>query len=43
MPFFLTRNDEQAELAFKINRIEYEEANAALETPLAYQDAMAPP
>ena len=29
---FLTRNDEQAELAFKINRIEYEEANAALET-----------
>ena len=36
----LTRNGEQMELASKRNRIEYEQANAALETPTIYQDAM---
>ena len=39
----LTRNGEQMELASKRNRIEYEQANAALETPTIYQDAMASP
>ena len=37
----LARNGEQMELASKRNRIEYEQANAALETPTIYQDAMA--
>ena len=36
----LTRNDEQVKRASKRNCFEYEQTNAALETPSIYQDAM---
>ena len=38
-----TRSDDQMERASKRNRIAYEQANAALEIPSTYQDAMASP